>query len=365
MQSDIACKTVESIHVLVTRRVLTGQAEVVQELAALLPTFSDLLIGPPMAMAMGFPRDGKTDYDLAFPVSSGTEMEGFEAKELPSLPMFSVTHRGPLQDADEGENLADTWEGFVEFIRKTGVLLGDDPQRFIYHEGLDSVGSGQERFVLEVQYAYHLPMWLEAFEQGVRNSLSEDRAAHVLEGVEELAAAYDGSQAAEWVQAAVEKLDQEVPDERSRACILNGCAHHYIVQSAEILKQAWEASGHNLRKLVAKLTDESLLGGRYWLDESGSEPLLYIERRPARLDAYEQATDPREKRYQACFCPLVRDAIREGKHVSRTFCHCSGGWYVQEWEVVFGEKPRVDLVKTMLEGADACLFTVSIPPGFL
>jgi hypothetical protein len=38
---------------------------------------------------------------------------------------------------------------------------------------------------------------------------------------------------------------------------------------------------------------------------------------------------------------------------------------VQEWEVVFGERPRVDLVQTMLEGADSCVFAVHIPEGFL
>jgi hypothetical protein len=90
-----------------------------------------------------------------------------------------------------------------------------------------------------------------------------------------------------------------------------------------------------------------------------------IERKPARPEAYAQATDPAEKRYEACFCPLVRDAIRKGEPVSRTFCHCSGGWYVQEWEVIFGQPPRVSLVRTMLDGADSCLFAVHIPEGFL
>jgi len=39
--------------------------------------------------------------------------------------------------------------------------------------------------------------------------------------------------------------------------------------------------------------------------------------------------------------------------------------YVKEREIVFGRKPEVQLVRTMLEGEDACLFAVKIPPGFL
>jgi len=365
MSTDYPVKHVEPLHVLTVRRSLADQSEVAQELAKLLPSVSNLLTGPPMALRLGFPRDGKADFDLAFPVSEPIEREGFVCKELPALPVFSIRHEGVLKDGPEGTNLADTWKGFVDFVVSKGILVGDDPVRFLYHEGLESVGSEKEHVVLEVQYSYHMPMWIEAFREGVTRCVDADAAEQVLVGSEGLAEALDGARAAEWVQGAVERLDREVGDEETKACILNACAHHYIVQSGELLKAAWDEVGHDLRKLMKKITEEPFLGSKYWLDESGDEPLLYIERRPARQEAYDEATDPTEKRYQACFCPLVREAIRDGKEVSRTFCHCSSGWYVQEWEIVFGEKPQVDLVKTMLDGADACLFAVHVPDGFL
>jgi len=318
-----------------------------------------------MALRTGFPRDGKSDFDLAFPIREPMERDGFTTKTLPSLPVFSIPHKGVLKNGPEGTNLADTWKGFVDFILSKGVLVGDDPVRFVYHDGLGSVGSDDERVVLEVQYAYHMPMWLEALEEGLSQRVNATAAERVMAGSEGLAEALDGRGAAEWVHGAVERLDDEISDEDTRARILNACAHHYIVQSGELLKTAWDEVGHDLRKLMKRITEEPFLGGKYRLDESGNEPLIYIERRPARQEEYDKATDPVEKRYQACFCPLVRDAIREGKPVSRTFCHCSGGWYVQEWEIVFGEKPKVDLVETMLDGADTCLFAVHVPDGFL
>ncbi len=365
MALDIQIKYPKPLRVLAVRRSLADQTEVAKGLAGLLPSVRDVLIGPPMALQLGFPRDGVVDFELAFPIEESAEVEGFTAKPLPEIPVFSFTHEGPLTGGPGGTNLADTWAGFVEFIRSTGVLVGDDPQRFIYHDGLDSIGTENERVVLEIQYSYQMPIWLDAFRKGVSACVGADAAERILAGSAGLVEALDGKLAAEWVHGAVERLDREVASERDRACILNACAHHHIVQSGEVLKQAWDDSGHDLRALVKRITEETLLGGKYSIDESGDEPLLMIERRPARLEAYEQATDPVEKRYHACFCPLVRDAIREGKPVSRTFCHCSGGWYVQEWEIVFGEKPTVDLVETMLEGADACLFAVHIPPGFL
>jgi hypothetical protein len=365
MSRDYPVKHLDPIHILTVRRSLADQSEVARELAGLRPRVVDVLDGPPMALRLGFPREGKTDFELGFPVREPVERDGFVAKTLPGLPVFSIVHEGPLKDDPEGTGFSETWKGFVAFVRETGVLVGDDPVRFLYHSGLDSVGTGSERFELEVQYSYHLPIWLDAFAEGVSRSLDEKAAARVLAGREGLAEAFDGKRAAEWAQRAVARLDREVPDERTRAAILNPCAHHYIVQSGDLLKAAWDESGHDLRKLLRKITEEPFLGSKYWLDETGEDPLIYIQRRPARQEAHEKATDPVEKRYEACFCPLVRDAIRDGKAVSRTFCHCSSGWYVQEWEVVFGEKPRVDLVKTMLEGADACVFAVHVPDGFL
>jgi|GEM_PF-533848 len=243
MSDRITWKRVHPMRVLTARNQLADQGEVVRALADLSPGVADVIAGPPIALKLGFPRDGKTDFELAFPVGEPTTRDGLVAKTLPSLPMFSITHVGPLTGGPKGTNLADTWKRFAEFIGSRSILVGDDPTRFLYHEGLDTVGTGDERFVLEVQYPYHLPMWLDALEAGVAQYAGPEAAARVMAGSEGLAEALDGRLAAEWVQAAVERLDREVPDERERACVLNGCAHHYIVQSGDLLKAAWDEVG--------------------------------------------------------------------------------------------------------------------------
>jgi hypothetical protein len=365
MSKDFPVVRTEPLHVLTFRLSLADQSEVARAIAEHLPRVADVIDGPPMALRTGFPKDGVAPFDLAFPIREPIEREGFVLKTLPEIPVFSIVHEGVLKDGPEGTNLADTWQEFVAFLGDKNLLLGDDPTRFIYHEGVETVGTETEHVRLEVQLSYHWPMWLEAFREGVTGCLGAEAAERVLAGSDALEESLDGPQAAEWVQSAVDRLDREADDEQARACVLNGCAHHYIVQSAELMQAAWDEVGHDLRALMKKMTDEPFLGGKYWLDESGDEPRIFIQRRPARMEAYEKASDPVEKRYHACFCPLVRDAIREGKEVSRTFCHCSGGWYVQEWEIVFGKKPEVELVETMLEGADACVFAVKVPERFL
>ena len=192
-------------HVLTVRRSLAGQTEVARALAELLPTVADAVDGPPMALRMGYPReDGKAEFDLCFPIREPMDRDGFVTKTLPGLPVFSILHEGALKDGPEGTNLADTWQGFVQFVRDRSILVGDDPTRFIYREGLDTVGSDDEHVRLEVQYAYHLPIWLEAFRAGIADGIDADAAARVLEGSDGLAEAFDGQRAAEWVQGAVE-----------------------------------------------------------------------------------------------------------------------------------------------------------------
>lgn len=365
MRQDVIVKCADPVDVLTVRRRLSGQQEICEAIAALRPAVADVLSGPPMCLVLGFPRDGKIDVELAFPTRELIDKEGFVTKTLPVLPMFSIIHVGPLEGGPDGTNLRDTLGKLARFIRDRALLAGDDPERFIYHEGFETHGDRAEVYITEIQRSYHLPMWLAALEQGAARVAGSKAAQRVMAGSEGLAEALDGTRAAEWIYGAMERLDREVSKEQDRACIMNACAHHYIVQSGMLLEQAFEDVGRDVRKLIAKINAEPFLGSKYWIDETGPEPLLYIERRPARQEAYDQATDPAEKRYQACFCPLVRDAIRKGKKISRTFCHCSGGWYVQEWEIVFGERPEVRLIQTMLEGADACLFAVVLPPGKL
>lgn len=363
--SEITVQHVAPLYVLATLRQVTGQGEILSAIAELRPAVADVLAGPPMALRLGFPRDGKIDVEIAFPVAKNVRRSGFTSKTLPGLPMFSFSHVGPIVGGAEGTNLIDTRRKFVRFVNERNVLVGDDPERFLYHEGPEKHGEEAERYVTEVQYSYHTPMWLEALEQGTKRIAGPEAARRVMAGSEGMVETLDGGRVIAWVPGAIDRLDREVPKDRDRACILNRCAHHYIVQSGMIIEAVWEEVGKDLRKLVTKITDEKLLGNNYRIDESGPEPLLMIERRPARPEEYERAQTPAEKRYEACFCPLVRDAIRRGDRVSRTFCHCSGGWYAQEWAIIFRETPEVRLIQTMLEGKDSCVFGVVIPDGFL
>ena len=62
---------------------------------------------------------------------------------------------------------------------------------------------------------------------------------------------------------------------------------------------------------------------------------------------------------------MVKQAILNDEPISPSFCNCSGGWYVQMWEAILDRRLRIDLVESVLQGHDRCLFAVHIPEELL
>ena len=362
--SDVRIKRIEAQPVLSVRRIVKGQHEVQSEIAALREGIEELLSGPPICRIIGPDPQGRLDVEIAFPVAEPQAIIGFTSQVLPEMAAFAIEHRGALTEGPEGTQIRDTVNRMLDFVRSKTPLVGDEPIRYIYHEGAETHGENLDAYRTEIQLPYHLPAWLRGLEDGVRATAGDDAAERVMAGSEGLSGALDAAKTAEWVAGAMQRLEQVIEDDATRACVLHGCSHRYLIQSAEGLWAKYELLG-DFRKLVEQVNADGSLAGTYTIDESGPEPLLIIERRPARPQAYAEASDPKEKRYLACFCPLIREAIRRGETSSRTFCHCSGGWYVQEWEPIFGEKPRVEVLRTLLEGEESCIFAVHIPAHLL
>jgi len=351
MDCGVRAIDVSALPVVRVRRTVPERRAIVEEIGRLRSRLEGVSSGPTVCRLFEVNEDGSLDVELAFPVLPETEIDGFESAVLAPMPALSII------DAEGGARSGG--ERLAEFVRERGLVPDDDPIRYVYHDD----PTAEPPYRVEIQLPDHLPVWLDAFERGVRRALPQTAADRVLAGIGSLGR-LDGRRAAMWIQGAVSRLDEALPAEEERADVLNECAHHYIPRNAERLRALYEELG-DVRALVDRIGESGILGGRYWIDESGPTPRLYIERRPARPDAARAAESDAERRYQACFCPLVREALRDGRPVSRTFCHCSAGWYVQEWEAVLGRRLRVDLIETMLDGADACRFAVCLPPDLL
>ena len=89
--------------------------------------------------------------------------------------------------------------------------------------------------------------------------------------------------------------------------------------------------------------------------------VLYTTKIPYDPARYLAETDPVKKRYYACHCPFVREAILAGSpEVSENWCYCSGGFVKYPYEVILGRPLRVKLLQSVLRGDPVCRFAIDL-----
>jgi hypothetical protein len=82
---------------------------------------------------------------------------------------------------------------------------------------------------------------------------------------------------------------------------------------------------------------------------------IFITKIPYNAVRYLQESDPVLKRYYACHCPLVRQAILEGKPVSPAVCHCSLG-HASHYLAGIGRAFRGEVLESAVRGDLRCRF---------
>ena len=89
--------------------------------------------------------------------------------------------------------------------------------------------------------------------------------------------------------------------------------------------------------------------------------VVYETKIPFLTKEYLAETDPTLKRYYYCHCPWAREAIRSGEEVAPIFCNCSAGFHKKPWEAALGQRIEVDVLESVLAGADRCRFAIHLP----
>jgi hypothetical protein len=91
--------------------------------------------------------------------------------------------------------------------------------------------------------------------------------------------------------------------------------------------------------------------------------VVYETKIPFLTEQYLQTDDPTLKRYDYCHCPWAREAVKSGEKVAPIFCNCSAGFHKKPWEAALGQKIRVDVLESVLQGDLRCRFAIHLPEG--
>jgi hypothetical protein len=90
--------------------------------------------------------------------------------------------------------------------------------------------------------------------------------------------------------------------------------------------------------------------------------IIYETKIPYMTKQYLAETDPTLKRYFACHCPWVREAIKNGDvKLAENWCQCSGGFHKKPFEVIFQQPLKVEVLESVLIGNTRCRFAIHLP----
>ena len=227
----------------------------------------------------------------------------------------------------------------------------------------------------------------ESFERGWQDkfsrSLEASAGAHVrlavMAGSESLGEGCSPAEVVAWTQAALERLDRLVPEPQRRQ-VMTACACHYPRADLQEMQAAY-AANHDLAQAHAMLQaqfetflhqvlslDEAQAGeiiGRGWGAAGvlqGNTILATKIPRSGSLRQYFQETDPKKRRALYCHCPRIRSALESGAALSLTYCYCGAGFYQDIWQEITRQPVEVEVVQSVLQGADVCQFLLRISP---
>jgi len=361
---DVRAKWVEPRTAVTERCSVNDQKDIQAAIAKLRDTVGPAAAGAPVCLFLGHDPGKGYQVEIALPVEADSSIAGLETVALPGDHVLWATHEGPHTKSDGAPGLRETAERMWGFIGEHHLLAGDNPTRYVYVEGPETHAGETDRYVTEIQISYHFPLWIESLERRLKEETDEATAEAVTAGADAVRHDFDSEKLRSWVLGTLDRLDETVPCERTRACVLNGCAHRYPKVQLLRMKAAYEEEGDILRFIERLNCDDDLFPSRIFWEEGGPKHVVYTEKLvpPWNREAYDRATDPVEKRYYGCFCVLVKEVIRTGEELSPTFCNCSAGWFVQMWETILGRSPiRVDVVESVLRGDNRCVFAIHLP----
>ncbi|MFZ6029425.1 MAG: hypothetical protein ACOYYS_17065 [Chloroflexota bacterium] len=186
-----------------------------------------------------------------------------------------------------------------------------------------------------------------------------------------------------YMQPAIERLEKALGPDACRALLADSlrdlpdyawereafqaCANvdEYLLQKKKKFIEQMEACQREGRLFFAQeVTDEVLAYIRAEPEMGGGVRvgnIVYETKIPFLTQQYLAESDPTLKRYAYCHCPWAREAVRTGEKVSPIFCHCSAGFHKKPWEGALGQKIRVDVLESVLQGDFRCRFAVHLP----
>lgn len=101
-------------------------------------------------------------------------------------------------------------------------------------------------------------------------------------------------------------------------------------------------------------SNQEILSGRL------IENAIYITKIPYDTVNFLSANNLEDRQYYSCHCPFARESIKSNHTVNPSFCNCSAGFAKFPFEVILGQKLKVEVLESALGQSDICRFKIDL-----
>jgi hypothetical protein len=169
----------------------------------------------------------------------------------------------------------------------------------------------------------------------VEGSAGGDALREVFRDVDEFTSTSSAARKAAWLRGAMQRLDDLLGEALARevmaSCGRECCGAGLAERAAEMMRAAGSLPG-----LIERLNANGIGGGRLVLADEHTIT----------------------GGYDHCYCSQVK-GTRE-PFASATYCHCSAGWFGRLFESALGGPVEVELVQSIITGAESCEFVIRV-----
>ncbi|MBU7043925.1 MAG: hypothetical protein HXS47_10070 [Theionarchaea archaeon] len=146
---------------------------------------------------------------------------------------------------------------------------------------------------------------------------------------------YTYPEKAAYMKTVIERLENSAGIDVAEN-IMKGCGYKCCGKTSQNRARTLMKESTSLEECIEKLNKTGLGGGRLTMQDSHTIT----------------------GGYDRCYCGQVKHT--RVLFPSLTYCHCSTGWYAQLFETILGRPVAVDILQSIICGADSCEFVIHL-----
>ncbi len=178
-----------------------------------------------------------------------------------------------------------------------------------------------------------MPFNLQRFRSHLSARVDQAASEELLAGCEAYDALTTPLQRARWIKDMMERLEHQVGESLARD-VMEHCGRQCISRGTLQRAAGYKRAAQDLDDLLDRLNQAHIGGGKLRRDGD----LIHGS-------------------YDRCYCGSVS---KTKEPIPATYCHCSCGWYKELFETLLEQPVEVELVASIVQGADACEFVIRI-----